>query len=75
MLYITSPWPIYFINGTFYLLTPFTHITHPLPSASGNRQSVLYLWAWFVCFVFVLDSTYKWDHVLFFFLCDLFHLA
>ena len=29
MLYITSPWLTYFITGSLYLLTPFTHFSHP----------------------------------------------
>ena len=40
MLYITSPGPIYFITGSLYTLTTFTHFTHTPPLASGNCQSV-----------------------------------
>ena len=29
MLYITSPGLIYFITGSLYLLSPFTHFAHP----------------------------------------------
>ena len=63
MLYLTSPRLIYVINGSLYLLTPFTHFTSPCPA--GNHQSVL-------CnseLCFVLDSTYKWDHMVFVFFC------
>ena len=30
-LYITPPWLIYFLTGSLYLLTYFTHATHPQP--------------------------------------------
>ena len=30
-MYITSPWLIYFIPGSLYLLTPFSHSPHPIP--------------------------------------------
>ena len=38
MLYITSQCIICFITRSLYFLTP---LTHPLPPASANRQSVL----------------------------------
>lgn len=41
MLYITSPWLIYLINESLYLLIPFTHFTHPHLPSSGNHQAVL----------------------------------
>ena len=44
MLYITSPWLIYFITGSLYLLTTFTHFTHPSTPASGIHQSVLFMY-------------------------------
>ena len=34
MLYTTSPWHIYFITGSLYLLFHFTFLTHP----TGNHQ-------------------------------------
>ena len=64
-LYSTSPRLIYFITRNLYLLTPFTHLTHPAPLATTNLFSV-HLSS---VFVFVLDSTYKWDHMVFVFLC------
>ena len=39
MLYIIFPGLIYFITGSVYLLTSFTHFTHPLPLTSGIHQS------------------------------------
>ena len=48
ILYITSPWLIYHISGNLYLLTPFTHPTHPLPLWQPPVWS-LCLWACFVC--------------------------
>ena len=42
LLYPTSPELIYLIAGCFYLLTTFTHISHPLTSPPyGNHQSIL----------------------------------
>lgn len=42
LLYITPPWLIYFGTGSLYLLTYFTHATHPsAPLPSGNHTSVL----------------------------------
>ena len=56
MLYITSQWLIYYITGTVYLLTSFTHSTHIPSPASGNYQSAcsLYIWAWFFVCIFLL---------------------
>ena len=31
MLYITSSWLTYFITGSLYILTIFTHFAHPIP--------------------------------------------
>ena len=56
-LYTISPWFIYFITGSLYLLTTFICFSHPtttlLPLATSN---LFYLWAWWVLF---LDSTWK----------------
>ena len=42
MLYITSPWFIYYITGGLYLLIPFSNFTHwPQPLLSGNHLFVL----------------------------------
>ena len=66
MLYITSPWLIYFITGSLYLLTPFTHfIHHPCPPTSGNHESVLCIYEPDVLLLF-LDFMYKWDHMVFY---------
>ena len=69
ILYITSPWLIYFITGSLCLLIPFTYFTHP-PIPCQPPVCSLYLW---VCFCFVmficfLDSTCKWNHAVFVFL-------
>ena len=44
VLYITSPWHNYFITGILYLLTSFTHLSHPgtlpLPLTITNLFSV-----------------------------------
>ena len=49
-----------------YILTPFILLSHPAtPIATfGNHQSVLCIYQP-VC---ILDSTYKWDHMVFVFL-------
>ena len=56
-----APYPhdIYFITGSLYLLTPFACIFH-LPTPCSADMGVV--------FVFVLDFTYKWDHMMFVFL-------
>ena len=62
VMFIRSSERIHLVSGTLYPLTVFTHfpplITHP-----WNHQSLLWVW-------FILDSTYKWDHI-----SDLFLLA
>ena len=76
-----------FYSWEFALFNPFTHFTHllhpfphPLP-ISGNQQSVLCVHelGLFVFILgvlcFVLDSTYKWDHIMFVFLWWTFHSA
>ena len=50
MLYIEFPWLIYFITGSFYLLTPFIHFTHclwQLPIYQSIPIYSLYLWTFF----------------------------
>ena len=54
MLYITSPLLIYFIIGSLYFLTLFTHSTLP---ADTNLFSVSINFV--KDFNFFLDSTYK----------------
>ena len=69
MLYITSPGPIYFITGSLYLLTIFTHFTRPPHPFSVNHQSVLCIYELiFTClFALFLDSTCKRDRTVFVF--------
>ena len=73
LLYITSLWLIYFVTGSFYLLIPFTYFTtFPLTPQTTTSLfcfcvSVSVLFHLIIYFVF-LDSTYKWDHVVFVFL-------
>lgn len=72
MLYITSLWLIYSINGGLYLLIPFPYFTHPpTPLASGYQPvCLLCLQVWF-CFVmiihsfFFLNSTNTLNHTVF----------
>lgn len=42
VLYITSPRLIYFIIGSVYLLTPFTHFTHSSPHPPQATTNLLY---------------------------------
>ena len=59
MLYITSPWLTYFIAGSLYLSTPFTHFTLPLrpipakPLATTNLFSVSM--SWYLAFLFLFS--------------------
>ena len=69
-LYITSPW-LYFITESLYLLISLTYFTQfSTPLHSGNHQFVsLTLFLFFVVPLFCfLDSTYKWDCMVFVFL-------
>ena len=59
------PKVIYLIPGRLYFLTTFTHFPHP-PTTCPWKPPVSSLSLW-VCLVF--DSTYKWDHTVFVFLC------
>ena len=52
MLYIISPLLTYFITGSLYLLSPFTHFAHPSPEATN-------LFSVFELVFFLLDSPYK----------------
>ena len=56
-----APYPrdIYFITGSLYFLTHFACIFHP-PTPCSAAMGVV--------FVFGLDFTYKWDHMMFVFL-------
>ena len=71
MLYIRSPWLIYFINGSLYLLTtPPSPISLTAPSPPCPWQPPVYsLYLWTCSFWCFLDSTYKWDHIVFVLLC------
>ena len=44
MVYLTFPGPVYFITGSLYLLTTFTHFTPSQIPTSGNYQSVFYIY-------------------------------
>ena len=54
MLYFSSPWLIYFITGSLYLLIPSPYFTHPSsPLPFGNHQFVLYSWVCFLAYLFL----------------------
>ena len=52
MLHFSSPWFIYLITGSMYLLNPLTYFTHlPIHLPSGNHKFVLCIYkSIFVCF-------------------------
>ena len=60
--------PYLLTMARFYLLTTITHFTHllPLPLETTNLFS-LPMSLGIVCFAFALDSTCKWDHMVFVF--------
>ena len=58
MLYITFPKLLYFINGSLYPLTLFTHFTHPPQLAAGNHKSVLCSHE-----LIFFNSQYNWDYI------------
>ena len=60
-----SWWFIYLITRSVYLFTPSPICQAPTPALPATNLNVLFLWVLF-CF---LDSTYKWDHTVFVFLC------
>ena len=58
------PMFIYFITGIFLSFNPLNpFLPTPLPPASGDHQFSVSLSLVFLVVV-VLDSTYKWDHVI-----------
>ena len=61
MLYITSPWLLYFITRNLYLLTPSTHFTHPPPSASGNHRSAFCIYETGIFYISIY-FTCMWDY-------------
>ena len=70
IMYITSSWVIYFINGGLCILISFTYfVSHLLATAS-----LFWVCFYFVLFVFfwVLASTFKSSHPVSVFLSDLF---
>ena len=77
MLYITSLWHLFY-NWKFAPLNLHNFTSSPIAIPSGNNQFVLFIYKSFcfvmlVCLFCVLDSTYKYNHMVFYF--DLFHSA
>ena len=78
MLYITSPEFTYFRVRSLYLWTPSPVLPSP-QSPSFLETTILFVYLWFLfCFVFCvllfcfvlfcfLDSTYKWNYMVFVF--------
>ena len=62
-----------------YMLIPSPfRLISLMPFSSGNHQNVFCIWKSCFCFDFLfcsLDSTYKWNHMVFVFLCLTFHLV
>ena len=81
MLYIPSPWVLYFVTRSLCFLTPFTHFIHSDPSPWQSPICSLYLWpcmsseffiligGWLVGFRFHI---YKKLYSTYLFLIDLF---
>ena len=68
MLYLISPWLIYFITRGLYFLIPFTHFAHHL--ALNTLHLILCIWGFSLgggIFVYA-PHTYIWDHTVFAFL-------
>ena len=81
MLYIRSLWLIYFITRNLYLLIPLTYFTD-LPSSLCILVTTafsVHVSLFMLCYVYLLfcflDSTYKCSHLVFVFLCLIFHSA
>ena len=70
ILYLTSIWVNYF-NWKFVAYDPLHNSPYPQNPAFGNHQCVLWIYELVCCLNFIC----KWDHTLFVFLSDLFHLA
>ena len=66
--YTLHPHDIYFITGSLYLLTPFTHFAHPLPPPLPLATTHLFCVSVSLVWVLVVNSTYKRDHTVFVFL-------
>ena len=83
MLCIISSWLIYFKTRSLHLLTSFTHsadLPIPFPSCSCQSLLCIYELGFYCCFVlfcwfWFLDSTYKWNHMVFVFLVWLISLS
>ena len=78
-LHILQPWFIYLVTGS--LLISLIYFPHP-PNTPNPSTTCLYsvsvtlfLFCYVCFFVFFLDSTYKWNHTVFVFLCLTFHRA
>lgn len=70
----SPPWFIHSVTKSLYLplsFTPFCPFPHPIPP-SGSHQFVLCIYGSLSAscvHLFCLDSTYKWNHLVFVFLC------
>ena len=69
LLYLTSTWLMYFFTRCLHLFITFTYFaSHTL--LSGSLQFALCIYESFCFFQFdFLGFTYKWDHMVFVFLC------
>ena len=76
-MYILSLWLVYFVIGNLYISISayFTHPLHPLFSGSNLFAflfsvsfSLLLFWLCLFIFFWILDSEYKWNHMVYFFL-------
>ena len=57
---------LFFISGNLYLLVSSSFLTHPFNPPPIWQPSICSLFVY--VYLFCLDSTYKWDHIIFVFL-------
>ena len=68
LLYLIFTLLTYFISGSVYLLTPFTHFPPHLRDPSSPVATIMFFVSViFVLFVRFLNSTFKWNHMVFYF--------
>ena len=46
MLYFISSWHVYFITGSWYILTFSTHFSHPLPHHLWQAYIQVFIYIW-----------------------------
>ena len=67
MLYIIALVVTYFIDGSLCLWPPSSNFPFLQLHTFDNHKSDIFFYE--LCVVVVLDSTYRWGHLVFVFLC------